>query len=191
MTPIDLVAVCTASSPLASSEFAHGWHRLRATIAADVPWVEVAEARSEGLLSGVLSSPVAATLPDNARVLLLAHGHLLLTRGALAQLDRALKAVPGPTAVHAFDSGHPPPQLPDYCTLRGMERYVHRLATSHFAALPDDGKHDAHYLSQDSNPIIISKETFQAVQIEKQHRSNIATGENGKRRKSKKYSSKK
>ena len=143
MTPIDLVAVCTASSPLASSEFAHGWHRLRATIAADVPWVEVAEARSEGLLSGVLSSPVAATLPDNARVLLLAHGHLLLTRGALAQLDRALNAVPGPTAVHAFDSGHPPPQPPDYCTLRGMERFVHRLATSHLAALPDDGRHDA------------------------------------------------
>ena len=56
--------------------------------------------------------------------------------------------------------------------------------------LLNDGKHDAHYLAQDNNPMIISKETFQAVQIEKQHRSNIATGENGKRRKSKKYSSK-
>lgn len=57
--------------------------------------------------------------------------------------------------------------------------------------LLDDGKHDAHYLAQDNNPIIISKETFQAVQIEKQHRNNVAKGENGNRRKSKKYSSKK
>ena len=57
--------------------------------------------------------------------------------------------------------------------------------------LLNDGKHDAHYLAQDNNPIIISKETFQAVQIEKQHRSNVATGENGNQRKSKKYSSKK
>ena len=56
--------------------------------------------------------------------------------------------------------------------------------------LLDDGKHDEHYLARDNNPIIISKETFQAVQIEKQHRSNVAVGENGNRRKSKKYSSK-
>ena len=56
--------------------------------------------------------------------------------------------------------------------------------------LLNDGKHDAHYLAQDNNPMIISKETFQTVQIEKQHRSNIATDENGNRRKSKKYSSK-
>lgn len=55
----------------------------------------------------------------------------------------------------------------------------------------DDGKHDAHYLAQDNNPIIISKETFQAVRIEKQHRNNVEKGENGNRRKSKKYSSKK
>ena len=56
--------------------------------------------------------------------------------------------------------------------------------------LLNDGKHDAHYLAQDNNPMIISKETFQAVQIEKQHRSNVATGENGNRRKGEKYSSK-
>ena len=56
--------------------------------------------------------------------------------------------------------------------------------------LLDDGKHDEHYLARDNNPVIISKETFQAVQIEKQHRSNVAMGENGNRRKSKKYSSK-
>ena len=54
----------------------------------------------------------------------------------------------------------------------------------------NDGKHDKHYLARDNNPVIIAKETFQAVQIEKQHRSNVATGENGNRRKGEKYSSK-
>ncbi|MHB1485815.1 MAG: recombinase family protein [Saccharofermentanales bacterium] len=57
--------------------------------------------------------------------------------------------------------------------------------------LLDDGKHDVLYLSEDNNPAIISKETFQAVQIEKQHRSNVTKAEECNQRKSKKYSSKK
>ena len=57
--------------------------------------------------------------------------------------------------------------------------------------LLDDGKHEAYYLSEANNPAIISKDIFQAVQIEKQHRSNITKGEDGSKRKSKKYSSKK
>ena len=56
--------------------------------------------------------------------------------------------------------------------------------------LLDNGKHSSYYLSEDNNPAIISKETFQAVQLEKQHRSNVIKGEEGSRRKSKKYSSK-
>ena len=57
--------------------------------------------------------------------------------------------------------------------------------------LLDDGKHDVLYLAEDNNPAFISKETFQAVQIEKQHRSNVTKSEDGNERKSKKYSSKK
>ncbi len=57
--------------------------------------------------------------------------------------------------------------------------------------LLDDGKHDAHYLAQGNNPAIITKEIFQAVQIEKQHRSNVTKAEDGNQRKSNKYSSKK
>ena len=41
----------------------------------------------------------------------------------------------------------------------------------------NDGKHDAHYLAEDNNPAIISEEIFQAVQMEKQHRSNVSRGE--------------
>lgn len=57
--------------------------------------------------------------------------------------------------------------------------------------LLDDGKHEAHYLAEDNNPAIISKEIFQAIQIEKQRRSNVIKGEDGNKRKNKKYSSKK
>ena len=56
--------------------------------------------------------------------------------------------------------------------------------------LLDDGKHSSYYLVEDNNPAIISKETFQAVQIEKQQRSNVIKGKDGARRKSTKYSSK-
>lgn len=56
--------------------------------------------------------------------------------------------------------------------------------------LLDNGKHETVYLCENNNPAIISKETFQAVQIEKTKRSNVIKGENGVQRKSKKYSSK-
>jgi site-specific DNA recombinase len=57
--------------------------------------------------------------------------------------------------------------------------------------LLDDGKHASYFLAEDNNPTIMSKEIFQAVQIEKQRRSNITKVEDSKQRKSKKYSSKK
>ena len=53
------------------------------------------------------------------------------------------------------------------------------------------GKSEVQYLSSDNNPAIISKEVFEAVQIEKKRRSNVTRDENGSRRKDKKYSSKK
>ena len=52
------------------------------------------------------------------------------------------------------------------------------------------GNSEVQYLSTDNNPAIISKETFEAVQIEKAKRSNVMTDNNSKKRKSKKYSSK-
>lgn len=57
--------------------------------------------------------------------------------------------------------------------------------------LLDFDKHEIHYVSENNNPEIIPKETFQAVQIEKAHRSNVTQIENGNERKNKKYSSKK
>ncbi len=53
------------------------------------------------------------------------------------------------------------------------------------------GKSEVQYLSSDNNPAIISKEVFEAVQIEKKRRSNIVKDEDGWQRKNEKYSSKK
>ena len=52
------------------------------------------------------------------------------------------------------------------------------------------GKSEAHYLATDNHQAIISKETFEAVQLERVRRSNIVVGVDGKMRKNKKYSSK-
>ncbi len=53
------------------------------------------------------------------------------------------------------------------------------------------GEHQEHYVSENNHPAIISKEQFEAVQIEKKNRSNVVKGEDGVQRKSRKYSSKK
>ena len=52
-------------------------------------------------------------------------------------------------------------------------------------------KSDVHYLASENNPAIISKEVFEAVQIEKARRSNVVQDDTGRKRKSSKYSSKK
>lgn len=51
-------------------------------------------------------------------------------------------------------------------------------------------KSEVHYLASGSHPAIISKEVFEAVQVEKGRRSNVVRDENVVKRKSSKYSSK-
>jgi len=57
--------------------------------------------------------------------------------------------------------------------------------------LLDSGNHEVQYVSENNNPAIVSKETFQVVQIEKSCRSNVTQNERGIQRKNRKYSSKK
>lgn len=52
------------------------------------------------------------------------------------------------------------------------------------------GNSEVHYLASDNNPAIISKEVFEAVQMEKGRRSNVVMDGNGSQRTHKKYSSK-
>ena len=53
------------------------------------------------------------------------------------------------------------------------------------------GNNDVQYLSSDNNPAIISKEVFEAIQVEKDKGRNVVKDDDGKHRKDKKYSSKK
>lgn len=53
------------------------------------------------------------------------------------------------------------------------------------------GNSDVQYMSTDNHPAIISKEIFEAVQIEKGRRSNVVADDAGTYCNSKKYSSKK
>lgn len=52
------------------------------------------------------------------------------------------------------------------------------------------GKSEVYYLATDNNPAIISKETFEAVQIEKCRRSNVIHVGEGQKRNNRKYGSK-
>lgn len=47
------------------------------------------------------------------------------------------------------------------------------------------GKSDVHYLASDNNPVIVSKEVFEAVQMKKARRSNVVRNESGNKRKNK------
>ncbi|WP_220464461.1 recombinase family protein [Paraliobacillus salinarum] len=53
------------------------------------------------------------------------------------------------------------------------------------------GENREHYVSENNHPPIISKERFEAVQVEKKNRSNVLKSKEGSQRKSSKYSSKK
>lgn len=143
MVPIDLVAVSTASSPFSSQEFRFGWQQLLAAVQTRAPWIEVDSAGAAALREAVLCSAVAASLPDSARVLLLAHGHLLLTKGVVARLGAALDEQPSASAACAFDSLRLPPLTPDYCTLRGMERYQAVLGERYPGSQAGSGHEDA------------------------------------------------
>ena len=57
--------------------------------------------------------------------------------------------------------------------------------------LLDNGNHKNAYKFEENNPAIITPEVFDAVQIMKAERSNMEKTENGVKRKSTKYSSKK
>ena len=47
------------------------------------------------------------------------------------------------------------------------------------------GEYQEHYISENNHPAIISKEQFEAVQMEKRNRSNVVKTEEGKKEKKK------
>ncbi|MBB6560561.1 2-polyprenyl-3-methyl-5-hydroxy-6-metoxy-1,4-benzoquinol methylase [Acidovorax soli] len=143
MSTIALVIVSTASSPLSSEEFRYGWDQLHRILPAPTVWQEMPEPASPQAWGPALErASAAAALEGNARVLLLRHGHVMVGPDVLDRLLRALDDAQGTlSAVHAFDPGFPPALGPDYCTVRGMERYLAQLGARDLPPLPDSGQH--------------------------------------------------
>jgi hypothetical protein len=80
-------------------------------------------------------------------------------------------------------------------TLLSNEKYIgdamiFKTYTYQHKRIANKGYHDK-YLIEENHPAIITEEMYKAVQAEKARRSNTITDENGVRRKSVKYSSKK
>ena len=131
---VELVVVGSAPGPGAAAEFHQGYALLRDAVPAGTPWHEAAPGAD--LRAAALEQAHARNLAGSARVLLLAHAQLLVTRGVVERLLDALDHHSAASAMHAYHNGFPPPLLPDYCTLRGMERYLGRLEMS---LQPDTG----------------------------------------------------
>ena len=84
------------------------------------------------------------------------------------------------------------PKGKDVWSKRAVESTLTRRKYTGDVAIGDSGGSDRQYLYSDHHSGIISKEKFEAVELEMAARSNMEHGEDGKlHRKSKKYSSKK
>ena len=84
------------------------------------------------------------------------------------------------------------PNGKDIWSKRAVESTLTRRKYTGDAAIAVPGNAYCQYLNTDHHAVIISKETFEAVEFEMAARSNVEVGEDGKlHRKSKKYSSKK
>ena len=84
------------------------------------------------------------------------------------------------------------PKGKDVWSKRAVESTLTRRKYTGDVAIADSGGSDRQYLYSDHHSGIISKEKFEAVELEMAARSNVEIGEDGKmHRNSKKYSSKK
>ncbi|VDC43638.1 Transposon gamma-delta resolvase [Streptococcus canis] len=83
------------------------------------------------------------------------------------------------------------PKGKDRWSKKGIESTLTRMKYTGDVAIADSCGSDNRYLNKDHHEGIISKEQFEAVQLEMELRSNIEIGEDGKPyRKNRKYSSK-
>lgn len=124
--------------PQASAEFGEGLTQLRTLAGCEARWLFATQDQAGALLPAVRrllqqAGPAAA----HERVLLLAHLQLQFSADTLRRLSETL-AQPQAQQVDAslsWGSGRLPPGCPpDYCTVRGMERYAQAMA----AAVPTE-----------------------------------------------------
>lgn len=133
---IKLLVVGQGWDPEGSEEFEYGWR----TLVGSLPSVEVIRTHSTDLPSlWAKAQDAVATRPylgPEAQVLLLSHPHLVLAPNCLDLLSATCAQPPVPDTIRHFvvqahDSQSPETHMaPDYCTLRGMERFTNALGCS-------------------------------------------------------------
>jgi len=89
------------------------------------------------------------------------------------------------------DAGIPSPTGKGTWSKRSIEKMLENEKYTGTVTLLDSATQEYKYQMKECHPPIITESEFRAVQQEKKKRSNIATDENGTRRSSRKYSSKK
>lgn len=124
-----------------SKEFTDGLTRLQRQTGPQAHWHWAEDATPAGLLATALQAGQGC--PDTKSVLLLSHAHLVVADFTLTQLQAGLES--GHQMVLCFGAQHLPPACPpNYCTLRGLERYTQLIAqqppepTHALYALPTD-----------------------------------------------------
>jgi SAM-dependent methyltransferase len=139
--------LCPHPGRQAPAEFAFGWDRLRENFGAATLFVDTpARPGTDGGDGapgtgdpGRCTAPPAG-LPDDARVAWMPTAQAMVLPVVLARLARALDADPGLTAAIAHDQRYAPRRPPDYCTERGLERYLAALGEAPAAAVPFSGQ---------------------------------------------------
>lgn len=126
--------VCPHPGQDAPLEYRFGWDRLRRGLAPGARLVARA-------LDVDRLQELAGDLPDEARVLWMPHAQLVTDAAVVGRLQRALAGQPGLSAALAHDPAFPPDPGPDYCTLRGLERYLDRLGERSAGLTPYTGQH--------------------------------------------------
>jgi hypothetical protein len=89
------------------------------------------------------------------------------------------------------DAGIPSPTGKETWSKRSVEKILENEKYTGTVTLLDSATQQYEFQMKECHPPIITESEFRAVQQEKKKRSNIATDENGTRRSSRKYSSKK
>jgi len=118
--------ICPPPAQDASAEFKTGWEQLLQCVGpkthcASVPGGVAADMK--------LLQQAASHLSDTALVLLAPHGQFVLDQQVLRRLTLALNSPADWSAVLAHDQRFPCSPGPDYCTVRGLQRYLRRLAS--------------------------------------------------------------
>ena len=122
------LVLCPLPGDAAPAEFAFGLQRLRECFGADARFIDPGPGHGDPAAEdGRGVAPLLAGLPDSARVAWLPDAQRMVMPVVLERLARVLDADASITAALAHDQRFAPQPPPDYCTERGLERYLARL----------------------------------------------------------------